>query len=175
MISFRPAVANDAQQIALLHAASWRHSYRGMLSDTFLAKEVVSDRLAVWQERFQTPEAGQFVLLAEEGHQLQGFICLFANANTQYGALLDNLHIRRECQGQGIGKLLLQKTAVWLHHQHPHSGLYLWVFAANVQAIRFYERLGGQLADEKMEMDFGDKPVRSLRYVWKDVASILPP
>lgn len=172
MMQFREANAADAQAIALLHAESWRHSYRGMLSDQFLDEEVVDDRFAIWQKRLTMPVEGQFVLLAEAEKQLHGFACLFTNADEQYGAVLDNLHIRQASQGQGLGKILMRKTAVWLQTHHPQSSLHLWVFAPNQQAIRFYERLGGRLEGEKMETSFGKQPVRSLRYVWDDLSVI---
>ncbi|MEM7113652.1 MAG: GNAT family N-acetyltransferase [Chloroflexota bacterium] len=167
MITFRRAEASDAPQIAKLHATSWRNSYRGMLSDRFLDEEVVADRLAVWQKRLHNPPPSQFVLLAERDQMLLGFLGLFAAAHPRWGALLDNLHVRQEAQGQGLGKRLMQETVVWIEANYPDAGLYLWVFASNGQAIRFYEKLGGRLVDEKVETEFGEKPVRSLRYVWE--------
>lgn len=172
-MNYRPATPEDVTPLALLHAESWRNSYRGMLSDDFLDREVVANRLGVWRSRLDSPLKGQFVLLAEEQKRLCGFVCLFANVDEQWGALLDNLHVRLEQQGRGLGKALMYRTALWLKENYAQSGLYLWVFANNQPAIRFYERLGGQMAGEKIENEFGEKPVRALRYVWHDVEQLM--
>lgn len=172
-MTYREATPNDVQQIAFLHAESWRNSYRGMLSDTFLARDVVDNRLAVWRKRLNAPIEGQFVLIAEENQTLSGFVCAFGNYDHEGYTLLDNLHIRQEQQRRGLGKELMYRTGMWIQKHYPNSALYLWVFASNTPAIRFYERLGAQLAGEKMEDQFGDKPVRALRYVWEDVEELM--
>lgn len=173
MVIYREATGDDALQIALLHAESWRNSYRGMLRDHFLDQEVVADRRAVWAQRLGAPVAGQWVLVAEEGQTIVGFICLFAHADTQHGVLLDNLHIRAAHQGRGLGQALMRHAARWVQATVPGSGLYLWVFAANQPARKFYERLGGQVAGEKLETEFGEQPVAAVRYVWVDVTTLL--
>lgn len=43
----RQATIKDVAVIAELHAASWRQSYRGVLSDEYLARDVVADRKLV--------------------------------------------------------------------------------------------------------------------------------
>lgn len=170
---FRVATAANAARIATLHADSWRNSYRGMLSNHFLDHEVEADRLAVWENRLRCPAAGQFVLLAEIDGQLGGFICLFGSADSRYGTLLDNLHIASNLQGKGIGKQLMYHAAMWIQQTLSDSNLYLWVFADNTGAIRFYKRLGAYEAGRKIEHSFGEQPVLSLRYVWDDVAILV--
>ena len=172
MVVYREATSADSSSIAQLHAASWRNSYRGMLSDHFLDHEVVADRRAVWEARLRAPVAGQWVLVAEEASTLVGFVCLFAHADGAHGVLLDNLHIRADQQGRGLGRALMTYAAQWVQANYPGSGLYLWVFAANQAARRFYAQLGGQIADEKIETKFGDQPVAALRYVWTDVTPL---
>ena len=172
-MNYRHATRDDGQEIALLHAQSWRNSYRGMLSDKFLDREVVENRLEVWNRRLDSPREGQFVLVAEENNRIDGFICVFLDDHDKWGALLDNLHVRQEKQGRGLGKELMYRIGSWMQENDPKSGLYLWVFASNTPARGFYERLGGQIAGEKMEYEFGDKPVRALRYVWHDVDRLM--
>ncbi|HEY0418055.1 MAG TPA: hypothetical protein VGC80_00905, partial [Acetobacteraceae bacterium] len=45
------------------------------------------------------------------------------------------------------------------------AGAFLWVFAANRNALRFYDRLGGLAARREMEPVFGH-PVDMIRYEW---------
>ena len=170
---YRLATHTDTESVAQLHAESWRNSYRGMLSDDYLQTQVVADRRATWQQRLQCATFGQYVLLAEDGGRLCGFICLFANADPRLGTLLDNLHVAAAHQGQGIGRMLMYRAAYWVQTTLASPSMHLWVFASNAPAIRFYERLGGRVDGEKMEDSFGTTPVRALRYVWDDVAPLV--
>lgn len=140
-LQFREATPRDAEAIALLHAESWRTTYRGMLNDAFFEQNIVANRLSVWQQRFHTSAEHQFVLLAEEGEELYGFICLFGGADGILGSFVENLHVSPKMQGQGIGCKLLVQAGQWVQTHLPHSTLYLWVYKTNHAARRFYERL----------------------------------
>ncbi len=170
---YREATPDDAEQIALLHAESWRNTYRGMLSDEFLNTQVIENRRAAWHRRLTAPVAGQFVLVAEAENAIHGFICLFGEADEQWGVLLDNLHIHAGSQGRGLGTELMHLAAKWMQEHYPESGMHLWVFASNRAACRFYEYLGGTIDGAKVEDEFGDRPVRALRYVWQNVEPLI--
>jgi GNAT superfamily N-acetyltransferase len=172
-MQYREARASDAERIALLHAKSWQYTYRGVLCDEFLDSDVVQNRLVHWQQRLKSPEKNQFVLLAEEGEFTQGFVCVFGKADGQWGALLDNLHVRPEMKGQGLGTELMHKAGAWIQANFPQSGLHLWVFEANYPARRFYERLGATNQGREVGEVQGGGTVTSLRYVWASVEPLL--
>lgn len=65
MTQYRRAVGADAERIALLHADSWRRTYRGSYRDEFLDGDVVTNRLGVWRCRLANDREDQFVYLAE--------------------------------------------------------------------------------------------------------------
>jgi len=54
-LRFRAAGPDDAEQVALLHADSWRRHYRGAYADSFLDGDVVADRRSVWSSRLLAP------------------------------------------------------------------------------------------------------------------------
>ena len=51
-ISLVAASAQDLEPIALLHARSWRNTYRGIVPDEFLDQVADSDRRKFWAARF---------------------------------------------------------------------------------------------------------------------------
>jgi len=172
-MQYREARVSDAERIALLHAKSWQCTYRGVLCDEFLDSDVVQNRLVHWQQRLKSPEKNQFVLLAEEGEFTQSFVCVFGKADAQWGALLDNLHVRLEMKGRGLGSELMNKAGIWVQAHFPQSGLHLWVFEANYPARRFYERLGATNQGREVGEVLGGGTVTSLRYVWASVEPLL--
>ena len=172
-MQYREARASDADRIALLHAKSWQCTYRGVLRDEFLDSDVFKNRLVHWQERLKNPEKNQFVLLAEEGECIKGFLCVIGEADVQWGALLDNLHVRPEIKGQGLGTVLMHKAGTWVQSKFPHSGLHLWVFEVNYPARRFYERLGATKEHREVGEVTGGGTAPVLRYVWASIVPLL--
>ncbi len=166
----RNAELSDAERIAFIHAESWRSTYRGILSDEFLDNGVWDERRSFWQKRMREPDAEQrLILLACEENEALGFLCLYLEADSRWGALLDNLHIHPDHKGHGHGSALVARAAHWVRDKRPQSGLYLWVYEQNHQAREFYEKLGGTSAEKLFKKTVEGKQVATLRYVWIDV------
>jgi len=166
-MKFREAIKLDAEQLALLHADSWRNTYRGLFSNDFLDNEVIENRLSVWWERLNNPSNNQFVLVAEDSEKINGFVCVYGNNSTQYGSLVDNLHIWKSHIRNGIGTVLMKKAGVWLQSKYPDVGVYLWVMESNNPARAFYEKLGARnvgVIDKPNPVGGGN--AKNCRYVW---------
>jgi ribosomal protein S18 acetylase RimI-like enzyme len=80
---------------------------------------------------------------------MMAFACSFREADARWGSLVDNLHVLPRLRGRGVGEKLLQNMVAQLAARETDSGLHLWVFEANVAALRFYERLGGRVVEKK--------------------------
>ena len=143
------------------------------MRDDFLDGSVVQDRLAVWRERLARPAANQLVVVAEEGGGIEGFVCVFGDDDARWGSLIDNLHVRLNVQKRGVGRQLMREAAAWVMANYPAGGMYLWVLQANVNAQRFYERLGGVNAGAEVIEGGPGGTVPSYRYSWPDVTALL--
>ena len=165
-MTYRTANPNEAEAIAKLHAQSWQVAYRGILTDTFLDDEVLDNRLKVWTERFQNPSINEFIVVAVDNETIQGFVCVYGNADDQWGALIDNLHVLPELKGQGIGKRLMGEAAKWVREHYPDSSLYLWVYEANHLARQFYDKMGGEIVEEALYDNPGGGRANTMRYAW---------
>lgn len=171
-MQFRSATEKDAESIALLHARSWQRTYRGMMPDAFLQNEVVAERLAEWQARMREERADRLVWLAVDGDRLAGFICVIGSEDSQWGSLIDNLHVDADYQGTGLGAELMADAGLWLCERLHHGGVYLWVFEANLAARRFYERLGGRNRETQPDPSGGSAPC--CRYTWDRPGLLIP-
>ena len=76
-VKIRGATLPDAEQIAALHADSWRRNYRGAYPDTFLDGEVFEDRRDAWSTRLTRPDPNHRTVVAD----LSGDIVGFAHTN----------------------------------------------------------------------------------------------
>jgi GNAT superfamily N-acetyltransferase len=166
---FRTAVPSDALQIAALHAASWRYAYSGVLSDAYLAEEITSERAAFWAKCLESGSPSQYIVVAEAEKRIVGFSCAYANADAQWGTLLDNLHVSQAMQGKQIGTTLMGAVARWCASTRSNKGLFLWVLQSNLRAHRFYQSLGGV----KTGFDVWTPPrsgaLPRYRYAWLNV------
>ncbi len=108
-----------------------------------LAHEVVAteDRL---RASLFGPRPGAEVVFAEVGDKPAGFALFFHNYSTflaQRGLYLEDLFVRPEFRGLGIGRRLL----LYLGHLAVARGcgrLEWWVLDWNEPAIRFYKKMG---------------------------------
>lgn len=166
-MNYREATVADSEQIATLHAQSWRQTYRGILLDEYLDGAVMQDRLAVWQERLTAPAPNQRILVAEENGQILGFACMYGDTDPQWGSLLDNLHVNQLVKGRGVGTELILRTAQWIKQQQQYIGLYLWVYEKNQAARRFYENLGAEHVETQVLENPGGGKAVACRYVWR--------
>jgi predicted N-acetyltransferase YhbS len=114
-VEIRMAAAGDAEAIAALHAESWRSTYRGTFSDPYLDGEAPGERLRHWIKRLRSgPRPDQGVLVAMEDGVCVGFICIHLESETAWGPALDNLHVRPDRKGRGIGSRLIREGLAWI-------------------------------------------------------------
>jgi GNAT superfamily N-acetyltransferase len=165
-MQIRIATELDTEQIAQLHANSWRLAYRGMLSDAYLEQEVERDRLSLWQNRLSEPMLNQQILVAEQDRKLVAFVCWYAANDLKWGTLVDNLHVHQSLQRRGIGALLMKEVASWCCQTHPSQGIYLWVLQPNLSAQVFYDRLGARNAESDVWSPPDGGAVPMFRFVW---------
>ncbi|WP_007508999.1 GNAT family N-acetyltransferase [Pseudofrankia saprophytica] len=176
-VRFRRAGADDAEQIAALHADSWRRHYRGAYADSFLDGDVAADRRAVWSTRLGVP-ANNETILAEHDARVVGFIHVEFDDDPRWGSLVDNLHVTHDLRRTGIGTRLLHRAARAVAGHGANNAMYLWVLQQNTAALRFYQALGATDEGTAPVSPPGGDPARlqgaprKLRMAWADVARL---
>ena len=174
-VALRLATAADVDAIARLHVDSWRRNYRGLYSDAFLDGDVLVDRLAVWGDRLTASPSNRFTIVANVDGGVAGFVHIILDDDPTWGAVVQNLHVRYDLHGLGIGSRLMAEAARTLLERRSSSGLFVWVREQNTAARAFYEACGGVRAGDKLGGPFPDggrAPV--LRYAWPDPSTLLP-
>jgi ribosomal protein S18 acetylase RimI-like enzyme len=176
-LRLRAAGPADAEQVALLHADSWRRFYRGAYADSFLDGDVVADRRDVWSSRLAVPGSSA-TILAEDDTGLVGFVHIVLDEDPRWGSLVDNLHVTRNRQRSGIGRALLARAAHTVAQRASDPSMYLWVLEQNTAAQRFYRACGGTYVERRPVSPPGGVPSRlagspnMLRYAWPDATAL---
>lgn len=176
-LQFRTAGPEDADQVALLHADSWRRHYRGAYADSFLDGDVVADRCAVWSARLAEP-SDTYTVLAEDDDRLVGFLHVVLDHDPAWGSLVDNLHVHHSQHRTGIGTELLARAARAVTERATGNGMYLWVLEQNLAAQQFYRASGANCVEKATVPPPGGDPAclvgnpHCLRMVWSDISAL---
>lgn len=120
--SLRRASAADAAAIAVIHMAARRQAM------PYLPELHAEHEVRAWVAGNMLP--GAVVWVAEIDGEVAGYMAL-------RGTDLDHLHVAPECQGRGLGSLLLSKAK-----EISPEGLGLYLFQRNTRARAFYEARG---------------------------------
>jgi GNAT superfamily N-acetyltransferase len=140
MLSIRVATALDLPLIAQF--------IRDLADYERLAHEVRFDE-AVLGERLFGARPYAEVLIGEIDREPQGFALFFHNFSTfegKPGIYLEDLFVRPEARGSGLGKALLQRLAA-LAVERDCARLEWSVLDWNDPAIRFYQSMGAKSMD----------------------------
>lgn len=140
-VSIRPATSADLPLIAAL--------IRELAEYERLSDAVRFDETVLGQKLFgERPYAE--VLIGEVDGIAQGFALFFHNFSTfegKPGIYLEDLFVRPEARGAGLGKALLIELAR-LAVERDCARLEWWVLDWNHPAIGFYKALGARPMDE---------------------------
>jgi GNAT superfamily N-acetyltransferase len=164
----RPARAEDAGQIALVHVRSWQGAYRGLIPQAFLDGLDVAQRTQTWERALaetDNPRAG--VLVADDGGSVVGFVGYFpsrdSDADPDLVAEIGAIYLLPDAWGGGIGRRLMD-AALGRLAGAGFTQATLWVLDSNVRARRFYEA-GGWTADGTAKQDESRGfPLSEVRY-----------
>lgn len=139
----RRALASDVEQLAEVHVRCWQETYRGMLSEGFLASRDPRSRLELWRHLLEAAEPAD-AWVASDGGTVVGF----AGTRREAGAAshgfgppssgeleLWGLYLLASHQGLGLGRRLLVAAL-------GSEAASLWVAADNQRAIGFYRHFG---------------------------------
>jgi len=96
----------------------------------------------------ENPKA--FVLIAEVDGRACGFALYFFNYSTflgRHGLYLEDLYVRQDLRGAGIGKALLARLA-HIAQENDCGRMEWWVLDWNAPSIAFYKSLGAEAMDD---------------------------
>lgn len=157
---------SDVEAIAVLHLASWRSAYRGVVSDRFLNELTIESRLTRWEEALSPSHAPHTeTIVAVHGDTVLG-VCSFGpmrGPGSSATGEIYALHIEPALRRNGIGKLLLDDSLTRLANR-GFTRAVLWVLRDNASARRFYEAQGWSTTGEEMVEDQHGYAIRETRY-----------
>jgi GNAT superfamily N-acetyltransferase len=174
-LQVRPATPDDLSGVLEVFLACWRESYRGVLPDAAIDAMTDERAEALWRRVLADPVG--VVLVAERDGVIVGITRYAATPGNDSrieggrieGGRIDgavhSLYVSPRAHGGGIGGALLGRASTELQEAGAEAAT-LWVFAANLPSIGFYEAKGWR-ADgaTRTQPEFG-QPEQRMRKEW---------
>ncbi len=159
------ASLDRAEDIAYVHAMSWREAYHGIVPDEFLEDFTPEKRADVFRKSF--PSSPDEFYIAYLDGQPMGMLVIGklrdADADEHAGEI-GAIYLLAGYWGKGYGKQLMD-FAISRLKELSYRTVTLWVLEANERARKFYERYGYVFDGAKKEINIG-KPLTEIRYVY---------
>lgn len=168
-----PAGPDDAVDLAQVHVACWRESYRGLLPDSFLDRMSPEIHAQRFRRALTTPGDHDATLVAADRSGPIGYVSGGPSRSLIPGqAEVQTLYVRRAAQRSGVGHdLLIAACRVFV--DVGARSLMISTLRDNIPARRFYEHLGGQAEAPRREPGPGGV-VYEVSYVWPDIRALIP-
>ncbi|MCY3544931.1 MAG: GNAT family N-acetyltransferase [Chloroflexi bacterium] len=173
-VQIRQATLPDTTGIARIHVDSWRSSYADVVPEEILSGLSYDERETLWDSILNPLRTDVHCFVAETPlNGIVGFACggTARENSLGYEGEIYSIYLLQEYQGMGLGRRLLISVAERLLDD-AKSSFFLWVFEENHSARRFYESLGGELAD-RMEVNIGGVVLVEVAYGWNDIEQLV--
>ena len=169
-IMIRPARPADARAIARLDVETWRTTYAGMLSTSYLLGLSERRRELGWRGVILREPRDVRVAVEPEGAIIGFGSCGPNRGDRFFSGEVFTLYVAPDWQNQGIGRRLLVALFRRLVASGRRSAI-VWVLRDNPSRF-FYERLGAQQASHKA-LPVGGAAVEAIAYGWRDLPDYL--
>jgi len=160
-ISIRLAVPGDAAEMAEILMRSWEVAYKGIIPDEYI-REKNASRPEQYKRAITAKNTDSYVI-RRDGKTV-GIMRVASPQNDDVGDDFYELHyiyLHPDYYRQGIGS----KAMVYAFNIACNLGkkyMVVWVFADNINSIKFYEKCGFRADGKIATRDFG-KPLTSIR------------
>jgi ribosomal protein S18 acetylase RimI-like enzyme len=169
-ITIRPARPGDARGIARLDVETWRTTYAGLLSNSYLVGLSERRRESGWRMVILREPRDVRVAVDASGVIFGFGSCGSSRGERFFAGEVFTLYVSPDRQNQGVGRRLLIALFRRLVAVGRNAAI-IWVLRDN-PARFFYERLGGHQVSRKA-IAFGGATVEALAYGWRDLPGFL--
>lgn len=170
-MKIRKALPSDMKDIAKVHVDSWKATYNGIMSSSFLNSLQYETPEKRWEKRLKQQGKNEDVFVAEN---TKGEIIGFASGGMErtgkydYDGELYAIYTLEKYQGKGVGSKLVKTVANSLLAK-GFTSMLVWVLAEN-PARHFYESFHAPYEVDSAQITIGDDIFEEIAYGWPDLS-----
>lgn len=160
----RYANVSDSHALGYIHSLSFRTAYKGIVSDFILDNFTVEKREKYTQKSL-IDKIEEYVLIIKD-NEPAGFMCIGKCRDEDLDSFFGEIwgmYLLPAYWNQGLGKELINWGIRELKRR-GYKKVSLWVLEENINARRFYEKIGFGHDGTVKEINIG-KPLKEYRYI----------
>ncbi len=149
VITVRPALSSDVDEIVEVHDAAWRSAYRGLIPGRELEKLIARRGPGWWRKAIAR---GSGLLVLEFDGAIAGYVSYGRNRapSIPFSGEIFELYVAPAHQGLGFGRRLFRAARRKLA-LHGYESTIVWALAENELALAFYRAMGGSIVCQAHE------------------------
>lgn len=141
-IRIRKGHPNDIKSIAEIKVSGWQSAYEGIIDNEYLDSMSVTEQIEVIKNY-----PLDTIFVAEDGNEILGFCRFYDYDKPVYedkniDCEIREIYVKPDIKRQGIGSRLFLYTMNYFQ-QKGKKKLYLGCFKDNLNARKFYDKMGG--------------------------------
>lgn len=140
-VTVRPAVPSDASEMAEIHMRSWEVAYKDIIPADYI-REKNATRPAMWRKSLSESQYPHMVI--QLNRKTVGNMCVAPPQDDDLSDAYYELHgiyLHPDYYRQGIGTKAMD-YAFDIARNFGKKFITVWVFAENINSIKFYEKCG---------------------------------
>lgn len=162
-IKIRKALPKDLDSISAIKLSGWQTSYKDIVDKQYLD----SLTIGIIKDSILKYDLNSF-FVAEYKTEIAGF-CRFSDYQAQpdeekIDCELKEIYVLPNLKRMGIGTLLFNSVIAYFKSKNK-AKMCLGCFKKNISAITFYEKIGGNISDER-QMNIGDSRYPIILYTF---------
>jgi len=175
-MQIRAARIEDSAGVARVQVDSYQTAYAGIFPQDYLDHFTYEEQTQDWRDLLSGETRDLLSVAVNDSGEVIGYaLGRPGPAGVEpYDCELVALHVRKPCQGHGVGGALMAAMAERLR-QAGCTALLLWVLEKNGRARAVYEHLGGQPARQQT-IRLGDEEdafaAIEVAYGWPDISRL---
>lgn len=159
----RPLTKDDVAGAAEIKVNGWKTAYKGIIDDSVL-NGLSYENYKIMFENFVGDET--FLVAVLDG-KVVGY-CRYSNESSSSLSYVDcelvAIYVHPNFKGKGIGTKMFNYVINLFNNQNKDN-MILWCLEDNIDSLRFYENMGGEIQDTKVAQ-IGDKNYKELGIVY---------
>lgn len=156
----RTANSDDIKQIAVIKIRGWQQTYKGIVDSNYLKNMTLKSQIDNYSNHYNLNN----IIVAEEDNKIVGFCRFCFNQNSDIDCEIREIYVEPTLKRTGIGSMLFDYTKSLLKSKGSKM-LAVGVFSDNINARRFYEKMGGKISEDKT-MVIVNEPYNITTYLW---------
>lgn len=156
--------SEEIKAISEIYIDSWRITYDGFVSDSYLKSLNYYDAEKKWSEFLN--DTKNFIFVAKENNHVIGFAagCI---CDKNYEGELYALYVNPALKNSGIGSRLLEKFFEYMK-ENQMTSVIVWAMSKNKNAISYYKHKGAVEYNYRMN-NFDGEVVEDTALIWRKI------